>query len=97
MRPMLPLKEAARVLGYTPAGLATLVRKRLIRFCQVRKGGRILFRPEWLEEFVDQHTVLTARETPRPPRAQTAHQKLHDPAEFGLDRRRRTAPARPRR
>lgn len=66
---LIGLREAARILGYTEKGLRKIVgRSRAraagarthgptIKFFQTGKGGLVKFRPEWIDEFVDQHTV----------------------------------------
>jgi excisionase family DNA binding protein len=55
---MLSLNEAAAVLGCSPSGLRKLVQRRAIRFFQLAKHSRIKFRREWLDEFIDAHSVV---------------------------------------
>ena len=50
------IKTVAKQLGMTISGLRKLVAKREIRYFQHGKHGRILFRPEWVEEFIERHT-----------------------------------------
>lgn len=69
--PLLNLKEAARLLGCSPKGVRVLIDRTRrgkpggIRFCQVGRG-RIRFRREWLDEFVDEHTTYTPTPLTRP-------------------------------
>jgi hypothetical protein len=50
------LKEAAAILDYSPSGLRKLVRRREIRFFQIRKHSPVKFRKEWLDAFIDEHS-----------------------------------------
>jgi len=64
----LNLQSAASILGYKEKGLRKIVdRSRrkargenvhgpTIKFYQSTRGAQILFRPEWLQEFIDTHT-----------------------------------------
>ena len=66
---LLSLQEAADALGYTVKGLRKIVdraraiahgartRGPTIRFFQTVKGAPVKFKFEWLEEFIEQHTV----------------------------------------
>ena len=66
---LLTLQQAADALGYSVKGLRKIVdrsrakasgvrtRGPTIRFFQPAKGSPVKFREEWLEEFVEQHTV----------------------------------------
>jgi len=66
---LLSLREAAEALGYTIKGLRKIVdrsrarangvrtRGPTIRFFQTSRGAPVKFRPEWIEEFVDQCTI----------------------------------------
>ena len=66
---LLDLKEAAAALGYTVKGLRKIVdrsrarahgartRGPTIKFFQTSRGAPVRFRPEWIEEFIDEHTV----------------------------------------
>lgn len=67
--PLISLEQAARMLGYTTKGLRKIVdRSRAkacgrrtqgptIRFFQAAKGSPIKFKVEWVETFVEEHTV----------------------------------------
>ena len=52
----LSLTEAAAYIGYKPGGLRKLVRRRDIRFYQVRKHSPLRFRREWLDQFIEAHS-----------------------------------------
>ncbi len=77
---MLRLQEAAEYLGYTVKGLRNLVARTrgslagaetegpTIHFFQATKGGPILFRKEWLDQFVREHQVDACAYQPAPPR-----------------------------
>jgi hypothetical protein len=66
---LLGIREAAEVLGYTEKGLRKIVdrsrakaqgartRGPTIRFFQTSKGAPVKFRPEWIEEFIDDYTI----------------------------------------
>jgi len=66
---LLSLQEAARILGYTEKGLRKIVersrarcngartRGATIKFFQAARGSAIRFRPEWIEEFIEEHTL----------------------------------------
>ncbi len=70
MMNLLSLKEAADYLGYTVKGLRKIVdrsrenafgkrtRGPIITFCQASNGSPIKFKQEWLDEFVERHTVI---------------------------------------
>lgn len=76
---MISLADAAKLLGYSPPGLRKVVElsrdlppddRRAIRFFQTGPHGRLLFRPSWLEEFVNKNSAngrSVAREGQRPP------------------------------
>jgi hypothetical protein len=51
---LLTLQQAAGKLGYTEKGLRKIVKRGEIRFMQAGPRSRIKFRPEWLDEFIDQ-------------------------------------------
>lgn len=67
---MLTIKEAAPLLGKKASGVRKLIdRSRLaaegrrvsgdtIRFFQDGKKGAILFRPEWIDEYIERNTVV---------------------------------------
>ena len=52
----LNIDQAATVLGCSQSQVRKLVAKRKVRFYQPAKGSMILFRQEWLTEYVDAHT-----------------------------------------
>jgi hypothetical protein len=61
--PLLSLAQAATLLGYKPSGLRKIVNRTkhggqgaTIRFFQIGRG-RIKFRREWIEEFIQAHTI----------------------------------------
>lgn len=66
---LLSLPEAADALGYSVKGLRKIVdrsrakangvrtRGPTIRFFQTSKGAPVKFKREWLEEFIEEHTV----------------------------------------
>lgn len=66
---LLSLQEAAEALGYTIKGLRKIVdrsrakangvrtRGPTIRFFQTTRGAPIKFKEEWIEEFIEEHTV----------------------------------------
>ncbi len=89
MNKLLTIAEAALVLGKTPRGMRELIdRSRraargsdvsgaTIRFAQDGRGGTILFKHEWLDEYIDGITVnpsrgVTRSERTRPRRANMA-------------------------
>ena len=75
---LLTLQEAASILGYSVKGLRKIVdrsrakasgartRGPTIRFFQAVKGSPVKFRQEWLEEFIEQHTVNPSNGVPKP-------------------------------
>ncbi len=66
---LLNIQEAADALGYKVKGLRKIVERSrakangartrgpTIKFFQSTKNAPIMFRPEWLEEFIDKHTI----------------------------------------
>jgi hypothetical protein len=66
---LLSIREAAEMLDYTEKGLRKIVERSrakaagartrgpTIKFFQTSKGAPIKFRPEWIEEFIDENTV----------------------------------------
>ena len=58
---LLSLKQAANLLGCSPKGVRVLIDRTRrskpggIQFCQVGRG-RIRFRREWIDQFIDKHT-----------------------------------------
>ncbi|MCH7728443.1 MAG: hypothetical protein IH991_18485 [Planctomycetes bacterium] len=66
---LLNIQEAADALGYTVKGLRKIVDRSRARaqgartrgpticFFQTVKGAPIKFREEWIEEFIEQHTI----------------------------------------
>ncbi|MAT72863.1 MAG: hypothetical protein CMJ58_25565 [Planctomycetaceae bacterium] len=66
---MLTIAEAAERLGYTVKGLRNIVERSraraqgrstrgpVIKFMQVSRKSPILFREEWIEEFIDACTI----------------------------------------
>lgn len=102
MTALLSLGQAAEAIGYTVKGFRKIVdrsraksrgartRGPTIKFFQTSKGAPIKFRPEWIEEFIDQHAsdpdspVVTERPAKR---RKTAQRCVLTPPEdvFGLD------------
>ncbi len=91
---LLNIQAAADALGYKVKGLRKIVERSrakangartrgpTIKFFQSTKGAPIMFRPEWIEKFIDDHTVdpgcTSTRNKPRE----------YTPSEtFGLDER----------
>ena len=50
--PLLTVAAAAEYLAMSESGLRKLVKRRLIRYSQLGRWGRIRFRREWLDEFI---------------------------------------------
>jgi len=63
---LIPLSEAAALLGYSTSGLRKLVRKRAIQFFQARPHSPIKFRREWLDEFIDANSTKPGPVDPGP-------------------------------
>ncbi|WP_145109873.1 hypothetical protein [Botrimarina mediterranea] len=69
MAQLLSITEAASYLGYTVKGLRNIVdrsraaargeqvRGPVVKFFQAGRRGKVMFRLEWLDEFVEQNTV----------------------------------------
>ena len=69
MTHLLSIQEAADALGYSVKGVRKIVdRSRAkargvrihgptIRFFQTTRGAPVMFKEEWIEEFIDEHTV----------------------------------------
>ncbi len=47
------------------SGLRKLVRKRAIRYHQRGRSCKIMFKPEWIEEYIEAHTMEAGPPTPR--------------------------------
>jgi len=86
---LLTIKEAAKYLALSETGLRKLVRRRAIRYSQHGRWGRIRFRPEWLEEFIEAGVVAPlSASKPLPPRPKRQVSRLPGPEKsHGLDRR----------
>lgn len=80
---MLSLNEAAAILGCSPSGLRKLVQRRAIRFFQLAKHSRIKFRREWLDEFIDAHSIAPG--APAKPMRQRRQKPRPYKSEFGFD------------
>ncbi len=76
---LLSITEAAAELNYSVSGVRKLVRQGKLRAFQHAKGSRLLFKQEWLDEFVD------AGSTPEPPQYRKVKARLPDGDEFGFD------------
>jgi hypothetical protein len=71
---LLSLQEAAELLGYTTKGLRKIVdRSRVnangaetrgptITFFQTSKGAPVKFKQEWIDDFIQQHTITQETE-----------------------------------
>lgn len=69
IRELLSLEEAATALGYSVKGLRKIVdrsraraqgtrtRGPTIKFFQTARGAPVKFRHEWIEDFIDRHTI----------------------------------------
>jgi excisionase family DNA binding protein len=53
---MKSLSEVAKQLGKSESGLRKLVVNRKIHFFQDGKHGRIMFEPEWVDEYISKNT-----------------------------------------
>lgn len=80
---MLDIPEVAQQLGSTESGVRKLVAKREIKFYQHGKHGRIRFKQEWIDEFIEKHTVSPPDETlaPVPPRKHKGREKHPAPCD----------------
>jgi hypothetical protein len=102
---LIGLEEAAKMLGYTAKGFRKIVdRSRAkvrgqrtsgptIRFFQATKGAPIKFKPEWIEEFIAEHTF-----DPHPiaqPEKTSVRPKLPIGDNAGLDKALLALPKRP--
>jgi hypothetical protein len=79
---MIGLDEAAQLLGYSVSGLRKIVdrsRRRLrgepvvrpmIQFFQAGPKAPIKFKPQWVDDFIRQHTGDPSRNVPQPNRVQ---------------------------
>ena len=54
---MLSLEQAAILLGYSVIGLRKLVGRRVIRYFQSRPHAPVKFRREWIDEYIDAHSI----------------------------------------
>ena len=70
---MLSLKDAAACMGMTVSGLRKLVDKREVRYCQRKPHSAVMFRREWLDEYIAKHTIVPRDEAPstRPSKRRT--------------------------
>ena len=65
---ILRLKEAAEYTGTTVSGLRKLVDRKEIRYFQRKAHSPILFKSEWLDEYIEQHTHQPRKFEARPGR-----------------------------
>jgi hypothetical protein len=81
------LNSAANQLGMTVSGLRKLVVKKKITYFQNGKRGRIMFRPEWLEEFIEGHTHDTSHgaKLPATPRRKSTRLKFPETGRHGFN------------
>ena len=78
---LLSIRQAAEMLGYTEKGIRRIViRSRAkacgarttgptITFFQAGTRGAIRFRPEWIQQFIDENTVDPSAATAHPARS----------------------------
>lgn len=97
MSRMLNIREAAETLGYTVKGLRRIVDQSraksrgetvqgpVIKFFQTTRRAPVLFRHEWLEEFIDSHTVDPSEATKNGSRAKKKHVTVSIETTSGLD------------
>lgn len=88
---MLTLREAALQLGITESGLRKVLRRRGIRYFQDRPHSAIRFRQEWIDEYIEGHTVDPTTDRPTlhlitaPQRSKRNIGWKSDNKSFGLD------------
>jgi len=58
---MLNLSEAAAYLGMSPSGLRKILNRGQIKYFQHGKHGRIKFKQEWLDDYIEAHAVSPVR------------------------------------
>mgnify|MGYP001023279220 CR=1 FL=1 len=63
---MLGLDDVAKELGKTVSGVRKLVAKRRIRYFQDGRHGRIKFKPEWVDEYIQKNTTPPQDDTDNP-------------------------------
>lgn len=80
---LIPISEAADLLGYSVSGLRKLVRKRAIQFFQAVPHSPIKFRREWLDDFVDAGSIKTGAPAKVQKRKRPA--SLETTGRFGFD------------
>lgn len=61
---MLGIEDAAEQLGCTVSGVRKIVARGEIRYFQHGKRGTLRFKPEWIEEFIAQHTHAPGNQPP---------------------------------
>ena len=66
---MLSLSQAAEYLGMSASGLHKLIAAGKVVHLQSGPHGRIRFKPEWLDDYISEHTV-TPREAATPRKRQ---------------------------
>lgn len=81
---LISLSDAAQLLGYSTSGLRKLVRRRAIRFFQLRPHSPIKFRREWLDEFVAAHCAEPGAPADVKKRQKPKAGSIVEPA-FGFD------------
>ena len=84
---LIPISEAAALLGYSVSGLRKLVRRREIQYFQARPHSPIKFKMEWLSDFVAAGSVQPgeAIEAPARPKRQKPQRAIE--ARHGFDSR----------
>ena len=66
---LLPLAEAAELLGYKPAGLRKLAKRGAIRYVQNGRGP-IKFHKEWIDEYLHSNNPSGVKRSPAQRRIQ---------------------------
>ena len=80
---MLDINDVATQLGNTPSGVRKLVAKKEIKYFQHGKHGRIKFKQEWIDEFIDKNTIAPKSElsTPKPKTKKPLKHKMENATE----------------
>ena len=69
---LLSLRQTAQQLNMSCSGLRKIIARGDLPYCQARKGGRVCFREEWIQAYIDEHTryptakLPTLKEKPTP-------------------------------
>jgi hypothetical protein len=85
---MKSLSEIAVGLGMSDSGLRKLVAKSEIQYFQHRKHGRIMFEPEWVDEYKSKHThapIDGAIPVSTPRKKRTTRTKIPETSNHGFN------------